>query len=307
MKERTIVNIYSSALERSITGAIISMIRFMAQEDKPLNIIAADIYRATKELVFSFANTLQIKDEIGEEFKEWLLTEKGVDKSKYNVGRVFNLVIEGENAIERVKTIVGDIRYRNGVTILGKFGFFYKEKNKIICEFPVSCPSSKDEAEIQIDLFWNRYKKLGGPVKGAIKYADKKSVEESVVIIKPNAFDKPYDPRVGDVIDILSRTGMFIIGAKIQTPTRAQMEEFYAPHKGKYFFEDLINFMSGRRSLALLYEGERARGKIRETAMSIIRDNYTDTKTENTIHTSETEKDFIREKRAIDFETNVLY
>ncbi len=312
MKERTMVNIYSEALERSITGAILSMIRFMSEEDKPLTIIGTDIYKLTNNLASDFCNTLQpveTKDEkdLQGVFKEMLLDENGFDKSKYNTRRVLNLVIEGEDVIERVNRLVGDIRYRNGTTILGRFGFF-NEKNKEISEFPVSCPSCKNEAKAQIELFWNKYKHLGGPVQDTIRYPDEriKDVNETCVIIKPNAFEKSHDPRAGDVIDILSKTGMFIIAAKIQIPTREQMEEFYTPHKEKHFFKDLINFMSGRRSLGLLYEGINAREEIRKTAITIIRDNYIDSLTENTIHASENEDDFIREKKTLDFETNVL-
>lgn len=310
MKERTIINIYSSALERSITGAILSMIRFMSEENKPITFIDANIYRLTTKLAEDFCRTLEPKktkeeQEIQEIFKQSLLDEN-FDKSKYNIQRIFNLVIEGEDACKRINNLVGDVRYRNGTTILGKFGFFYKKKAEIISEFPVSCPSSLNEANAQIDLFWNKYKYLGGIAKGVIKYPKATHIEETVVIIKPNAFEKPYDPRPGDVIDILSKTGMFIIGAKIQIPTRKQMEEFYATHKDKHFFKNLIDFMSNKRSLALLYEGIGARKKIRETAMSIIRDNYAEDLTKNTIHTSENEDDFIREKRAIDFETNFL-
>lgn len=296
------LNIYHCALERSITGAIISMIRFMSEEEKPLTFIGANIYRLTKALAEDFCKTLEPDDpEIQNAFKQSILNEN-FDKNKYKIRRIFNLVIEGEDAIKKIRDLVGDIRKRNGTTILGKFGFY----SKGVFEFPVSCPFSIDSAKAQIDLFWNKYKHLGGIAKDTINYPTKDNIEQTVVIIKPNAFEKPYDPRIGDVIDILSRTGMFIIACKIQIPTREQMEKFYAPHKGKHFFEELINFMSGRKSLALLYEGIHARSKIRKTAMSIIRDNYTDNLTENTIHTSENEEDFIREKTAIDFETNFL-
>lgn len=303
MKERTMVNIYQCALERSITGTILSMIRFMSEEEKPLTFIGANIYRLTKELASDFCKTLEPSGdkEVEDAFKQSILNEN-FDKNKYKLRRIFNLVIEGEDAIGKINSLIGDIRERNGTTILGKFGFF----GKGAFEFPVSCPISKEASKLQIDLFWNKYKHLGGIAKDTINYPNKNHVEETVVIIKPNAFEKPYDPRIGDVIDILSRTGMFIIACKIQIPTREQMEEFYAPHKGKPFFESLINFMSKRRSLALLYEGVNARDEIRKTAMTIIRDNYTDNLTENTIHSSENEDDVIREKKAIDFETNFL-
>lgn len=299
MKERTMVNIYQCALERSITGTIISMIRFMSEEE-PLTFVGANIYRLTKELAEDFCKTLEPSEE-QTRFKQSILNEN-FDKNKYKIRRIFNLVISGEDAVLKIKNLVGNIKERNGVTILGKFGFYCKE----IFEFPVSCPSSIDAAKAQIDLFWNKYKHLGGIAKEAINYPNKHNVEETVVIIKPNAFEKPYDPRIGDVIDILSKTGMFIIASKIQIPTREQMEEFYAPHKGKPFFNGLIDFMSGRRSLALLYEGVNARQMIRKTAMTIIRDNYSENILENTIHTSENEEDFVREKNAIDFDRNFL-
>ena len=56
---------------------------------------------------------------------------------------------------------------------------------------------------------------------------------------------------MGNVIDAMSRTGMYIISAKVQIPAKKQMEEFYATHKGKPFFDELVDFMSGKKSLAL--------------------------------------------------------
>lgn len=314
-RERTLLNIYLPALERSITGDILSMIRFMPEMDTQLRIIAVDIYALTPELASELCKILPKKmrgedKEIQNRFKEMLTSERNYDHKKYNYKRLFNLVIEGENAVEKVKQIVGDMRIRNGTSIMGRYGFFKQSTLGEILhvEFPVSTPSSVHEAEKQIDLLWNRYKNLGGPLKDAIVYSEdeKDKVEESIVIIKPNVFNSPHDPRLGDVINAISRGGMYIIGAKVIKFTKTEAEEFYAHHKDKNFFSELVNFMSGNNALALLYEGVNAIENIRKTALFVIRSVYADSLTENTIHTSEKKEDFEKEYRIINFENNQL-
>jgi len=313
--ERTLLNIYLPALERSITGDILSMIRFMPELNTQLEIIGANIYRLTTELAREICKTLPrgIRGEdreIQNRFKEMLTSETNYDMRKYKYKRVFNIVIEGEDAVAKVNQIVGDVRIRNGISIMGRYGFCKQSTlgEILYVEFPVSAPSSVREAEAQIDLLWNRYKYLGSPLEDSIVYPEdkKESVDYSVVLIKPNVFNNPHDPRVGDVINAISRAGMYIIGAKVQIFNRKQAEEFYAPHKGKHFYEELVNFMSGGKSLALLYEGINAIKEIRNTALAVIRDAYADSKTENTVHTSENKEDFKREYQVINFENNQL-
>ncbi len=310
--ERTMVNIYLPALERSITGTIIRMIRFMPEVTHQLQIVGADVYNFKEDISEDFCNTLIPKKDPEEEavqkkFKEWLI-KYTFPSQKYQMYRVFNLVIEGEDAVARIARLMGDIRIRNGITILGKFGFVgYDDQGELReVEFPASAPANLTEAQAQIELFWNKYKSYGGPLKNSINYLpdDESKVERSVVIIKPNAFEASYDPRLGDVIDTISRTGTYIVGAKIQMPTQEQMEEFYAVHQGKHFFEKLVKFMSNKKSLALLYEGVDAISQIRTTALSIIRHTYAESMLENTIHTSENKVDFEREFKALRFEKN---
>lgn len=313
--ERTLVNIYLPALERSITGAIVSMIRFMSESETQLEIVGADVYNFTDHFVREFCETLAKKEskeeaEVQEKFKDFLLSEESFNRKKYKMRRVFNVVLEGENAVSRVHHLMGDIRFRNGITILGRYGFFKKdEAGRIIAvEFPASAPSDKEEAEAQLNLMWKKYRSFGGPLEDSIVYPPGKMgfVERSVLIVKPNAFEKVNDPRMGNVIDAISRTGMYIIGAKVQIPMPEQMAEFYAMHKGKPFFDELVNFMSGKKSLALLYEGVHARREIREAALTVVREAYSDSKLENTVHTSENETDFQREFAATHFEENQL-
>ncbi|MDI6794232.1 MAG: nucleoside-diphosphate kinase [bacterium] len=313
--ERTLVNIYWSALERSITGDIISMIRFIPELNTQLRVIGADMYDLTTPLARALCKTLPGKlrgeeKEIQNRFKEMLVSDVNYDRGKYNLKRVFNLVLEGENAVEIVNRLMGDIRLRNGISILGRYGFFKQTTlgEILVTEFPASAPSSVEEAKAQIEIMWKKHKSCGGSLKHSFVYPDelKDKVDCSVVIVKPNVFNNPHDPRLGDVINSISRAGMYIIGAKVQSLTPEQAKEFYLPHKGKHFYDELVDFMSNKKSLALLYEGVNAREKIRNAALNVIRGAYSDDILANTVHTSETKEDFLRESAVVDFEVSEL-
>ncbi len=313
--ERTIVNIYPPALERSITGDIISMIRVMPESGSPLAIVAADIYTFTHELAQDIIATIvpsrsREKSFIQEKFKETLLWYVSYNKDKYLAARIMNLVLEGDDAVRRIHRMMGDIRFRDGVTINGRFGFYRPphEGHPAEVEFPASAPAWPEEASAQIDLLWAKHKNLGGPATGAVRYYPEElpRLERTLVIIKPNAFEKPNDPRLGDVIDAMAKTGAYIIGAKVIRPTPEQMAEFYVVHREKKFFGELVEFMSNKRSLALLYEGVEARQRVRKTALEIVRGAYTDDILANTVHTSDSEGDFQRESRVVAFGDNTL-
>ncbi len=314
--ERTMVNIYPPALERSTTGDIISMLRFMPTAGgTPLEIIAADVYALNEDLVEDFLKTLgtPASDEekaLRDKFREVLREYEKYAPEKYRVGRVMNLVLEGENAVERIRELMGDIRHRDGVTILGRYGYYRPAErgHTLETEYPASAPETREEAEAQIDLFWNSYKSRGGPLDNTVCCSpeDEPKIERSLAVIKPNAFEQPNDPRLGDVIDAMSKTGLYIIGAKVLCPTPEQMAEFYVVHKDRPFFQELVDFMSNKRSLALLYEGVGARNLIRSTALDIVRLAYTDGIMENTVHTSDSPGDFEREYGVVDFGNNPL-
>jgi len=315
-KERTMVNIYPPALERSTSGDIISMMRFMLTEGEPLEIIAADIYALTGDLVEDFILTIPApvdKEEraIQENFKYVLREYQYYNPRQYQIGRILNLVVEGQDAVERISRLMGDIRRRDGgVTILGRYGYYSTrgEGRFPEAEYPASAPATRDEAEAQIDLLWTKYKALGGPHENVINYPPEEvsRVQQSLMVIKPNAFEQHLDPRLGDVIDAMSKSHLYMMGAKVIRPTPEEMAVFYSVHKDKPFFHELVDFMSSKRSLALLYEGVDARDLVRTTALDIIRLAYTDGIMENTVHTSDSPADFEREHRVIDFGRNLL-
>ncbi|MBA7473610.1 Nucleoside diphosphate kinase [subsurface metagenome] len=88
-------------------------------------------------------------------------------------------------------------------------------------------------------------------------------MERTLVIIKPDALSKKI---VGKVITTFEQKNFKIVAFKMVLVSREKAEEFYQEHKGKEFYEPLVNFMSSNPCLVMVLEGENATQKIRDIA-----------------------------------------
>jgi nucleoside diphosphate kinase len=76
---------------------------------------------------------------------------------------------------------------------------------------------------------WAQYSDSdGGILEDVITYPTGQTVERTLVLIKPDNFKFPTG-RPGNVIDFFSRTGLYIVGAKVFHMSLAQAQEFYGP------------------------------------------------------------------------------
>ena len=80
-------------------------------------------------------------------------------------------------------------------------------------------------------------------------------MEKTLAIIKPDAIRAKNS---GKIIDRIEQAGFNIIALKKPLLTRNQAEEFYAIHKGKPFFEELITFITSGPVIVLALEKENA-------------------------------------------------
>ncbi len=87
------------------------------------------------------------------------------------------------------------------------------------------------------------------------------TVERTLSIIKPDAVSKD---NIGAVISYLERAGLRVIAAKMQHLSREQAAGFYAVHKDRPFFGELIAFMTSGPCLIMVLEGENAVSKNRD-------------------------------------------
>ncbi len=81
------------------------------------------------------------------------------------------------------------------------------------------------------------------------------AIERTFSIIKPDATKRNI---TGKIVDRLESAGLRVIASKRIHMTREQAEGFYAVHKERPFFNDLVAFMTSGPVVALILEGEGA-------------------------------------------------
>src|SRR5690606_8220361 len=81
------------------------------------------------------------------------------------------------------------------------------------------------------------------------------AIERTLSIIKPDAVAKNL---IGKIYSRFEERGLRIVAAKMVHLTRSQAEGFYAVHKERPFFNDLVNFMISGPVMVQVLEGEGA-------------------------------------------------
>jgi nucleoside-diphosphate kinase len=117
--------------------------------------------------------------------------------------------------------------------------------------------------------------------------------ERTLSIIKPDAVGKNH---VGEIIARFEKNGLRVIAAKMKHLTKTEAEGFYAVHKGRPFFNDLVSFMITGPVLIMTLEGDNAIIKNRDimgatdpkkAAPGTIRADFAKTIDENCVHGSD--------------------
>jgi nucleoside-diphosphate kinase len=87
------------------------------------------------------------------------------------------------------------------------------------------------------------------------------SLERTLSIIKPDAVKKNV---IGQILGRFEKAGLRIVAARMMHLSRAEAEGFYAVHRSRPFFKDLVEFMISGPVLVQVLEGENAIAKNRE-------------------------------------------
>jgi len=85
--------------------------------------------------------------------------------------------------------------------------------------------------------------------------------ERTLSIIKPDAVRSGH---AGEILSILEQAGFRFCGMRMVQLTKAQAEGFYAVHRGKPFFESLVEFMTEGPVIVMALEREDAIARLRE-------------------------------------------
>jgi nucleoside-diphosphate kinase len=118
-------------------------------------------------------------------------------------------------------------------------------------------------------------------------------IERTLSIVKPDGVARNL---IGEVLRRLEKAGLRIVAARMMHLSQPEAEGFYAVHRERTFFKDLVKFMTSGPVLVQVLEGEGAIAKNREVmgatdpkkaAAGTIRADLASTIDENVVHGSD--------------------
>jgi nucleoside-diphosphate kinase len=124
---------------------------------------------------------------------------------------------------------------------------------------------------------------------------------KTLTIIKPDAFGAG---KAGKIIAHLEAAGFTLSAARVMHMTKAQAGEFYAVHKGRPFYDELVEFMTSGKCMPMVLERADAVAELRrvigatdpaEAAPGTVRKLYAENKGRNAIHASDSDENAVRE------------
>jgi nucleoside-diphosphate kinase len=130
---------------------------------------------------------------------------------------------------------------------------------------------------------------------------DPMAIERTFSILKPDATERNL---TGAVNAIIEKAGLRIVAQKRLRISREQAEKFYAVHRERPFFRELVDFMMSGPVVVQVLEGDNAIAKYREVmgatdpakaAAGTIRKTHAKSIGENSVHGSDAPETAIRE------------
>lgn len=119
------------------------------------------------------------------------------------------------------------------------------------------------------------------------------TIERTFSIIKPDATARNL---TGEINALVEKAGLRIVAQKRVRWTKAQAREFYAEHKARPFYGELVDFMTSGPIVLQVLEGENAVTKYRElmgatdpeaAKRGTIRKRFAESKAKNSVHGSD--------------------
>ena len=225
-----LINPYTIAKSR--TGGVIG--RLMSRTG--LDLVAARMFGPCQELATRYADSLRTSTSSEPEFarllEEYVRKNYAPDPATGRRRRVILLLFEGENAIQKVREATGHLRagWIGGETIRDTYGDYVVDENGHVRYFePAVLVGPSVERTATVLRLWAEYAEAdGGLMDQGADVSDAEGVQSTLVLIKPDNFRFP-SVRPGHIIDLLSRSGLRIVGLRKFSMTVAQAEDFYGP------------------------------------------------------------------------------
>src|SRR5579859_6616991 len=236
---------------KSRTGGVISRLFTRTA----LELVATRMFAPSRELVERYAEVIMSpKDpqdrKIQELIRQYILDNYSPDPKTGQRRRVMMLLFRGEDAVRKVRQVVGSFQPDKGAageTIRDTYGDYVVGPDGHVKYFEpavLAAPGSED-AEVKLKL-WAKYSDSdGGFLENVVPYPKNAKVEQTLVLLKPDNFRFPSS-RPGNIVDMLSRTGLYIIAIKVHNMGVGEAEEFYGPVRA--ILREKLKDISGQRA-----------------------------------------------------------
>lgn len=251
-EELSYVIVTPYSIRKSRTGGILA--RLISRTG--LDLVAARMFAPSAELVEKYAASIVTDTEPRHRATQELIRKYVLENFAPKTGsrpRVLLLVFKGEDAALKIRSTVGHIvnERTSGETIRDTYGDYLADANGQVTYFEPGVLAPPDATAAKNDLLlWSSYSDQdGGLLDEAVSFPTGTKVEKTLVLIKPDNFRFP-NARPGGVIDLFSRTGLYIIACKVHRMSVAQAEEFYGPVLE--VLQDKLRERSGETAKALL-------------------------------------------------------
>lgn len=233
-EQLTYVLITPYTLSKSRTGGVIS--RLLARTG--LELAAARMFAPSEELIKEYASTIvrpthsDWDRHIQQLLRNYVIQKMGPDPKTGRRRRVMALLFKGEDAIRRVREVVGYFSQerRTGESIRDTYGDYIADDDGTVHYFEPAVLTPPDEVNIEYKIkLWAKYSDSdGGLLENVIQYLPGEIPQRTLVLIKPDNFSFPSG-KPGNMIDYFSRTGLYIVAIKVHKMSVAEAMEFYEP------------------------------------------------------------------------------
>jgi len=235
-QELAYVIITPYSLYKSRTGGI--MARLLSRTG--LDLAAARMFAPSHELVQKYSQVVVSANDpqdrhIQELIREYIQKKLAPDPKTGRRRRAMVLLFTGEDAVRKVRTVVGNFSEDGrtaGETIRDTYGdLIVDEHDKVLYFEPAALAApALEEARVKLQR-WSQYSDCdGGLLDSSIVALPGEKTERTLVLIKPENFRFPTG-RPGNMVDLFSRAGLFIVGIKVLQMSVVQATEFYGPVK----------------------------------------------------------------------------
>ena len=232
-KELAFVLINPYPIRKSRTGGIIA--RYLVRTD--LKLVGARVIGASSALATAFADYLSSYDPSDPDkcalISNYVRRAYTPDESTGCPHRSILLLFEGEDAVRKIYEVTGSIRQRwcSGQTVRDTYGDMVTDPKTGKVEYfepAVLVGASKKVVGEILNVWLKHLHSDAGIVRGAMDVPGGADVQQTLVMLKPDNWRQP-SLRAGNIMDLVSSTGLRIVGVKKFAMSVAQAEEFYGP------------------------------------------------------------------------------